>query len=182
MTASASAGRSAGTAVHAYTHVALTRELPGDLETPVSAYLKLGNRPYSFLLESVQGGERWGRYSFIGLPCREIVTVRGTHIERRVDGAVVETHAAPTPFEWLKAYAARYQVAETAGLPRFTGGLVGYFGYDCVRYVEPRINRPHPDPIGAPDVLLMRADELLIFDSLRATLTLVVHARVDECT
>lgn len=178
MTSLLTAGTEPGSA--AYTHVALTRELPGDLETPVSAYLKLGNRPYSFLLESVQGGERWGRYSFIGLPCRETVTVRGTRIERRVDGAVVETHEAPTPFEWLKAYAARYRVAETQGLPRFTGGLVGYFGYDCVRYVEPRINREHPDPIGAPDVLLMRADELVIFDSLRATLTLLVHARVDD--
>jgi len=163
-----------------HTHIALTRELPGDLETPVSAYLKLGNRPYSFLLESVQGGERWGRYSFIGLPCREIVRVRGTHMERLIDGAVVEALDAASPFEWLKAYGARCSVAETANLPRFTGGLVGYFGYDCVRYVEPRINRPHPDPIGAPDILLMRADELAIFDSLRATLTLVVHARIDD--
>ncbi len=164
----------------AYTHVALTRELPGDLDTPVGAYLKLGNRPYSFLLESMQGGERWGRYSFIGLPCREIVRVRGRNIERLVDGAVVETAAAANPLPWIKDYAARFSVREAPGLPRFTGGLVGYFGYDCVRYFEPRINRPHPDPIGTPDVLLMRADELVVFDAVRATLTLIVHAQTDN--
>jgi anthranilate synthase component 1 len=164
----------------AYTHVALTRELPGDLDTPVGAYLKLGNRSYSFLLESMHGGERWGRYSFIGLPCREIVRVRGRRIERLVDGAVVETTEADNPLPWIKDYAARFRVREAAGLPRFTGGLVGYFGYDCVRYFEPRINRPHADPLGTPDVLLMRADELVVFDALRATLTLVVHAQADD--
>lgn len=164
----------------AYTHVALTRELPADLDTPVGTYLKLGNRPYSFLFESMQGGETWGRYSFIGLPCREVLTVRGTTIERRVDGERVEQAESDNPFEWLKAYADRFRVEEAPGLPRFTGGLVGYFGYDCVRYVEPRIHREHPDPIGAPDVLLMRCDELLIFDALRASLTIVVHAAVGD--
>jgi len=162
------------------THVALTRELPGDLDTPVGAYLKLANRPYSFLFESMQGGERWGRYSFVGLPCREVLRVRGTQIERRVDGEIVESLQHEHPIVWLKEYAARCQVAETPGLPRFAGGLVGYFGYDCVRYVEPRINRDKPDPLGTPDILLMRADELVVFDSLRATLTLVVHAVIDD--
>ena len=159
-----------------YTHVALTRELPADLDTPVGAFLKLGNRPYSYLLESVQGGERFGRYSFIGLPCRELIRVRGERIERIVDGEVVECASEAAPFEWIKAYAARTRVQEPAGLPRFTGGLVGYFGYDCVRYLEPRIRRQHADPLGTPDVLLMRADELAVFDNLRGTLTLVVHA------
>jgi len=162
------------------THTALTRELPGDLDTPVGAYLKLGNRPYSFLFESMEGGERWGRYSFIGLPCREVLRVRGTHVERRVDGEVVESLDHEQPLDWLKAYAARYRVPDTAGLPRFAGGLVGYFSYDCVRYVEPRINLEKPDPLGTPDILLMRANELVVFDSLRGTLTLVVHARADD--
>jgi anthranilate synthase component 1 len=163
-----------------YTHIALTRELPGDLDTAVSAYLKLGNRPYSFLLESMQGGERWGRYSFVGLPSRELVRVRGRSIERLLDGAVVETASADNPLPWIKDYAQRCQVREVPGLPRFSGGLVGYFGYDCVRYFEPRIKRPHPDPIGTPDILLMRADELAVFDAVRATLTLVVHARAGD--
>jgi anthranilate synthase component 1 len=158
------------------THIALTRELSADLDTPVGAYLKLGNRPYSFLLESMQGGERWGRYSFIGLPSRELLTVRGNEVELRRDSRVVERAAVPDPIAWLRAYAARTRVAPVAGLPRFSGGLVGYFGYDCVRYFEPRLKLGRPDPLGTPDILLMRADELAIFDNQRATLTLVVHA------
>jgi anthranilate synthase component 1 len=168
----------------AYTHVTLTRELAGDLDTPVSAYLKLARgrdrKPFTFLFESMQGGERWGRYSFIGLPSRELIRVRGRHIERLIDGGVVESAEADSPFPWIKAYSERFHVKEAPGLPRFAGGLVGYFGYDCVRYIEPRINRGHPDPIGAPDILLMRADELAVFDNLRCTLTLVVHALADN--
>ncbi|MBL6750423.1 MAG: anthranilate synthase component I [Nevskia sp.] len=158
------------------THIALTRELSADLDTPVGAYLKLGNRPYSFLLESMQGGERWGRYSFIGLPCREVLSVRGAEVELRRDGRVVEQASVADPVAWVRAYAARTRVAPVAGLPRFSGGLVGYFGYDCVRYFEPRLKLARPDPLGTPDILLMRADELAIFDNQRATLTLVVHA------
>ncbi len=165
---------------HAYTHVALTRELAGDLDTAVGTYLKLANRPYSFLLESVQGGERWARYSFIGLPCREILSVRGRAVSLRRDGAVLEQDTVADPIAWLRAYAARTRVRPEAGLPRFSGGLVGYFGYDCVRYFEPKLAADKADPLGTPDILLMRADELAIFDNLRATLTLVVHARIDD--
>ena len=163
-----------------YTHVALTRELPGDLDTPVGAYLKLANRPYSFLLESVQGGERWSRYSFIGLPCRELLTVRGREVRLLRDGKVAEQATAADPIAWLRAYAARTRVRPEPGLPRFSGGLVGYFGYDCVRYFEPKLASDKADPLGVPDILLMRAEELAIFDTLRATLTLVVHARIDD--
>ena len=163
-----------------YTHVALTRELPGDLDTPVGAYLKLANRPYSFLLESMQGGERWGRYSFIGLPCRELLTVRGREVRLLRDGVTAEQATAADPIAWLRTYAAQTRVRPEAGLPRFSGGLVGYFGYDCVRYFEPKLASDKADPLGVPDILLMRADELAIFDTLRATLTLVVHARIDD--
>ncbi len=163
-----------------YTHVALTRELPGDLDTPVGAYLKLANRPYSFLLESVQGGERWSRYSFIGLPCRELLKVRGREVRQLRDGVAAEQATSADPIAWLRGYAARTRVRPEPGLPRFSGGLVGYFGYDCVRYFEPRLARDKADPLGTPDILLMRADELAIFDTLRATLTLVVHARIDD--
>lgn len=162
------------------THIALTRELPADLDTPVGTYLKLANRPYSFLFESMHGGERWGRFSIIGLPCREVVQAAGTQIIRRVDSQIVETFEARNPIEWLKTYAARYRVTPAPGLPRFSGGLVGYFGYDCVRYIEPRINRIKPDSLGTPDILLMRADELVIFDNLRGTLILVVHAKCGD--
>ncbi|MGH8462393.1 MAG: anthranilate synthase component I [Stenotrophobium sp.] len=160
-----------------YNRVAVIRELPGDLDTPVGAYLKLGNRPYSFLLESVQGGEQWGRYSFIGLPCREVLRVHGQRITLNRDGAVVEQLESADPIAWVRAYAARLRVRPEPALPRFAGGLVGYFGYDCVRYFEPKLaHMQKPDALGTPDILLMVADELAVFDTLRATLTLVVHA------
>ncbi|HEU0198584.1 MAG TPA: anthranilate synthase component I [Nevskiaceae bacterium] len=161
----------------AQSYTALTRELPADLDTPVGAYLKLGNRPYSFLFESMHGGERWGRYSFIGLPAREILRVRGHRIERQVDGRVVEAIEHRQPFAWLKDYAAQTRAEPVAGGPRFTGGLVGYFAYDCIRYIEPRAWHAKADPLGTPDMLLLRADELVVFDNLRGTMTIVVHAR-----
>ncbi|MDD3765528.1 MAG: anthranilate synthase component I [Nevskiales bacterium] len=165
----------------AYNRIALTRELPGDLDTPVGAYLKLAHRPYSFLLESMQGGERWGRYSFIGLPSREVLRVVGDHITLSRDGREVERARSADPIAWIRDYAARYRVRPEPGLPRFSGGLVGYFGYDCVRYFEPRLaGAGKPDPLGTPDILLMLADELVVFDNLRATLTLVVHADPDD--
>ena len=159
--------------------VALTRELPGDLDTPVGAYLKLGNQPYSFLLELVQGGEQWGRYSFIGLPSREIIRVRGDLLEHLRDGVLVESLQTDAPFEWIKQFAARFEVTAAPGLPRFDGGLVGYVGYDAVRWFEPRVKADKPDPLGTPDLLFMVCDELAVFDNLRATLTLVVHADPD---
>jgi len=159
-----------------YTHVALTRELPGDLDTPVGTYLKLGNRPYTYLLESMHGGERWGRYSFIGLPAREIVRIKGHRVTVSVDGRITETVDAADPIAWLRAHAATIRVAPNDTLPRFSGGFVGYFGYECVRLFEPRLGPAKPDALGTPDVLLMRSDELVVFDALRATLTIVVHA------
>jgi anthranilate synthase component 1 len=164
-----------------YTHVALTRELSADLDTPVGAYLKLAAAPYSFLLESMVGGERWGRYSFIGLPSREVLRVSGEAITLTRDGRVVEKASATNPMEWIRAYAARRQVKPDAALPRFSGGLVGYFGYDCVRYFEPRLAATQPpDTIGTPDILLMLADELVAFDNQRAILTIITHALADD--
>jgi anthranilate synthase component 1 len=163
-----------------YNRIALTRELPGDLDTPVGAYLKLANTPYSYLLESMQGGERWGRYSFIGLPCRERVEVRGAEIRVIRDGETVESARGDNPLGWIREYAARRRVRPESTLPRFAGGLVGYFGYDCVRYFEPKLAKLRPDPLGTPDILLMLSDELVVFDNLRATLTLVTHADPDS--
>lgn len=161
--------------------LALTRELPGDLDTPVGAYLKLGNRPYSYLLESMQGGERWGRYSFIGLPCEEVIRVHGQQVQVERGGVVVDTQRVDDPIAWLRAVTQQDEVLPTVGLPRFAGGWVGYFGYDCVRYFEPRLAGVNkPDPLGIPDILLMRSDALVVFDSLKATLTLVVHADADD--
>ncbi len=163
-------------AVH--NRIVLTRELPGDLDTPVGAYLKLANRPHTYLLESVQGGERFGRYSFIGLPSREVLRVHGRNAEVRRNGKVVERAVLHDPLPWLREYAARVHAKPVPGLPRLVGGLVGYFGYDCVRYFEPKLDALRPDALNTPDILLMRSEELVVFDNLRATLTLCVLAEV----
>ncbi len=156
--------------------IPLTRELPGDLDTPVGLYLKLGNAPYSYLLESMQGGEQWGRYSFVGLPAQEVIRVYGERLIHSRNGVTVEETTLANPLPWLRAFVAARHAAPAPGLPRFAGGLVGYMGYDSVRYFEPRLNASTPpDVLGTPDVLLMVSDELLVFDNLKSTLTLVVH-------
>ena len=113
-------------------------EVLADLDTPLSVYLKIAEGPYSYLLESSQGGEKWGRYSIIGLPAKTVITVRGNTVTITENGDEVESHETPDPLSFIEAYQARFQVEEVPGLPRFYGGLVGYFGYDTVRYVEKR--------------------------------------------
>ena len=119
--------------------IPLMREVLADLDTPLSTYLKLADGPYSYLFESVQGGEKWGRYSIIGLPCRTVVKVMGKQVELETNGEVVESLTVDDPLAWIEDFQARYKVAEVDGLPRFNGGLVGYFGYDAVRYIEPKL-------------------------------------------
>ncbi|WP_018871807.1 anthranilate synthase component I [Thioalkalivibrio sp. ALJ16] len=160
-----------------YNRIPLVREVLADLETPLSIFLKLANRPYSYLFESVQGGERWGRYSFIGLPARTRVRVHGHDITVETGGAVVEQTTETDPLAWIEAYQARFKVAELPGLPRFTGGLVGYFGFETVRLIEPRLEGPEkPDALGLPDILLMVSEEVVVYDNLSGRLYLVVHA------
>ncbi len=160
-----------------YTHVPVMREVLADLDTPLSTYLKLADGPYSYLFESVHGGEKWGRYSIIGLPASTVLTVRGHRIELREEGELVEELLSEDPLAWIEAFQARFRVAEVAGLPRFSGGLVGYFGYDTVRYMEPRLGEcPNPDTLHTPDVLLMVSDEVVVFDNLSGKLFVVVHA------
>ncbi len=166
-----------------YNRIPLVAELPGDLETPLSVYLKLGAAPYSYLLESVVGGERFGRYSFIGLPARTVLRVRGHLLFVEVDGKQVEEHTLPDPLAFIAEFQARYKAAPVAGLPRFTGGLAGYFGYDTIRYIEKRLtpeNNPEllakDDALHTPDILLMLTEELAVFDNLAGKLYLITHA------
>ncbi|WP_017942851.1 MULTISPECIES: anthranilate synthase component I [unclassified Thioalkalivibrio] len=160
-----------------YNRIPLVREVLADLETPLSIFLKLANRPYSYLFESVQGGERWGRYSFIGLPARTRVRVHGHDITVETDGEVVEQATEADPLAWIEAYQARFKAADLPGLPRFTGGLVGYFGFETVRLIEPRLEGPEkPDALGLPDILLMVSEEVVVYDNLSGRLYLVVHA------
>lgn len=169
-------------AAQGYNHIPVVRELLADLETPLSCYLKLANHPYSYLLESVQGGEKWGRYSFIGLPCRTILRVCGDRITIEQDGCIIEEEHAADPLAFVRAFQQRFRVPTLDNLPRFTGGLVGYFGYDTVRYTEPRLRASQParDPVGTPDILLMLAEEVLVFDNLSGKILLIVHAHTDK--
>ncbi|MCK9469187.1 MAG: anthranilate synthase component I [Porticoccaceae bacterium] len=161
--------------------LAITREILADLETPVSTYLKLARGPYSYLFESVQGGEKWGRYSIIGLPCRTLLRVCGNDITLETDGEVVERHHSEDPLAFIEAFQGRFSVVEQPNLPRFCGGLVGYFGYDTVRYVEPRLRHSTPpDELGVPDILLMVSDEVVVFDNLAGKIILVVHTEASD--
>jgi len=160
-----------------YNRVPVVIETFADLDTPLSIYLKLANRPYSYLLESVVGGERFGRYSFIGLPAQRRIEVRGDSCTEFRGREVVSRAQTADPLAYINDYLARFRVAQDAGLPRFCGGLVGYFGYDTVRYIERRLASVRkPDPIGAPDILLVVSEEIAIVDNLSGKLTLVVYA------
>ncbi len=164
-------------AAEGYNRIPVRREVLADLDTPLSTYLKLARGPYSYLLESVQGGEKWGRYSIIGLPCRTVLRVRGHEAVIERDGAPIEQTRTDDPLAWIEHYQRTCRVPALSGLPRFTGGLVGYFGYDTVRYVEPRLGEcPNPDPLGTPDILLLVSEEVVVFDNLLGKLELIVHA------
>jgi anthranilate synthase component 1 len=164
-------------AADGYNRIPLIAEAFADLETPLSLYLKLaGGHKHSFLLESVVGGERFGRYSFIGLPARTLLRVRGWQTEVVSDGAVTETHEG-NPLEFIAAYQARFKVALRPGLPRFCGGLAGYFGYDTVRYIEPKLAKAHKDGgLDTPDIALLHCEELAVIDNLSGRLYLIVYA------
>src|SRR3990167_4646051 len=146
-------------ALQGYNRIPLVTETFADLDTPLSLYLKLANQPYSYLLESVQGGERFGRYSFIGLPAETRITVRGKQVTLTHKNTET-THKVDNPLDFIREYQTRFKVAALPDLPRFCGGLAGYFGYDTIRYIEPRLaktNKPDtsekPDTIATPDIL-----------------------------
>ena len=159
-----------------YNRIPVTREVLADLDTPLSAYLKLADAPYSYLFESVHGGEQWGRYSIIGLPCRTVISVRGSQIRIERDGRLDEELTVADPLDWIREFAACYRVPDIEGLPRFTGGLVGYFGYETIHYIEPQLRSEKPDPIAAPDILLMVSEDVLVFDNLKGRLLIITHA------
>ena len=169
-----------------YNRIPLTAQAFADLETPLSLYLKLAcapgaaePAPYTFLLESVVGGERFGRYSFIGLPARTLVRSSGFGAQARsevvTDGVVVET-STDNPLDFIAAYQQRFKVALQPGMPRFCGGLAGYFGYDAVRYIEKKLQHScPPDELGTPDILLLQCEELAVIDNLSGKLHLMVY-------
>ncbi|MFI4928492.1 MAG: anthranilate synthase component I, partial [Burkholderiales bacterium] len=170
-------------ALQGHNRIPLIAEAFADLETPLSLYLKLahakGGGKLSFLLESVVGGERFGRYSFIGLPARTFLRASGFGADARTevvtDGQVVET-ARGNPLDFVADYQKRFKVALRPGLPRFCGGLAGYFGYDTVRYIEKKLEHGcPPDTLGTPDILLLQCEELAVIDNLSGKLYLIVY-------
>lgn len=157
-----------------YSRVPLSAEIIADFDNPLSIFLKVANKPFTFLFESVEGGEKWGRFSIIGLPCKTVIRVYGHKITITEAGKLVDQFEVDDPLDWIDSYQAQFKIPDIPELPRVTGGLVGYFGYDTIRYVEPKLGKnPHPDPLENPDILLMVADELVVFDNLSGKLTML---------
>ncbi len=164
-----------------FNRIPIGREILADLDTPLSAYLKLADGPYSYLFESVHGGEQWGRYSIIGLPCKTVVKVCGNEIYLEQDGKIVESITHENPLDWIEGFKAAFNVPDIEELPRFNGGLVGYFGYETITYIEPRlVAADKPDPLECPDILLMVSEEILVFDNLSGKMLLLTHANPEE--
>ena len=163
-----------------FNRVPVTRRVLADMDTPLSAYLKLAAMPFTYLLESVEGGEKWGRYSIIGLPAKTILSAKNNELTIYTNGDIEEQIQTSDPYEFVRNYLAQFRVPPDEVTSRFAGGLVGYFGYDTVRYVEPKLSKTAPhDDLETPDILLMLSDEFVVFDNLRGEIQFVCY--VDPC-
>ncbi|WP_319241191.1 anthranilate synthase component I [uncultured Propionivibrio sp.] len=164
-------------AAEGYNRIPVTLETFADLDTPLSIYLKLANGPYTYLLESVQGGERFGRYSIIGLASPTRIVVQGHQVLVLTGNRIAEREDDTNPLDFIESYMKRFRAAPSAGLPRYCGGLVGCFGYDTVRYIEKKLTRTtKEDELGTPDIVLLLSEEIAVVDNLSGKLTLVVYA------
>ena len=164
-------------AAEGHTRIPVVREVLSDLDTPLSVYLKLADGPHTYLFESVEGGERFGRYSIIGLPARRVYAFAGNTLYVTEHGELLEAREVADPFAEVERLRAEHSVPRLKGLPGFTGGLVGWFGFECIQYIEPRLAvGAKPDELGTPDILLMLSEEVAVFDNLKGRLYLIVHA------
>jgi anthranilate synthase component 1 len=164
-------------AADGHTRIPVVREVLSDLDTPLSVYLKLADGPHTYLFESVEGGERFGRYSIIGLPAKRVYAFAGNTLYVTQLGELIEAREVADPFAEVERLRAEHSVPRLEGLPGFTGGLVGWFGFECIQYIEPRLAAgAKPDELGTPDILLMLSEEVAVFDNLKGRLYLVVHA------
>ncbi len=165
-----------------YSAIPILCEVLADLDTPLSTYLKLANGPYSYLFESVQGGEKWGRYSIIGLPCRRIIRIYDHTVKIYHDNELIEEFNVNDPLAWIEDYQTTFKHPELEDYPKFTGGLVGYFGYETIRYIEPKLamKSEKDDPLKLPDILLMVSEQVIVFDNLSGKLYIIVYAKTDE--
>ncbi len=164
-----------------YTHIPFQREVLADFDTPLSTYCKLARQPFTYLLESVQGGEKWGRYSIIGLPNSTRLEVHEKTIRILKSNTVVEEWQSEDPLADIKAFHEKFRMPSFEEMPKFTGGLVGYFGYDTVRYIEPTLAAGRkPKEYEIPDICLMVSDEVVVFDNLSGRLFIVIHVDVTQ--
>jgi anthranilate synthase component 1 len=165
-----------------YNHVPVVRQMFADLDTPLSCYVKVASGPYSYLLESAaQGGEKWARYSVVGLPSTYVVKIFGHEVHIEENGTETECFPTPDPLAFVEELQQRFAYPELPNLPAYTGGLVGYFGYDTIRYVEKKIGKSAPpDTIGTPDILLMVSNEIIVFDNVLSRIHLIAHANPNE--
>jgi anthranilate synthase component I len=146
-------------------------------ETPLSIYQKLANLPFSYLLESVEGGERFGRYSIIGLPSKKRIVIRDDVIEVIDQNKVIEKETTQNPLNFIQNYLSQFKVPHDLELPRFAGGLAGYFGYETIQYIEARLrHKKTKDTLGVPDILLMLSDELIVVDNVAKKIFIVSYA------
>ncbi len=161
--------------------IPISVEILADMETPLSVFKKLGNKPFSYLFESVEGGEKWARYSLIGLPSSTVIKVYKNTIQIYEDGQIVEEVTSQDPLKFIEEYQEDINVKLNDELPAFTGGLVGYLGYDCIRYIEPKLSSSNlPDPLGTPDALFMLSEEVAVFDNLNNKLHLIVLSKSES--
>jgi len=166
-----------------YKTAPVMRTILSDYDTPLSVYHKVAGCSQTYLFESVQGGDKWGRYSIIGLPCAKKLVVKGKQISVFDKNELIEQQVSDDPLAWIEAFQQRFKVAEDSStLPVFSGGLVGYFGYDTVRYIEPRLQKsaPQQDDVGVADIQLMISEELVVFDNLSGQLHVIVHADLSK--
>jgi len=166
-----------------FNHIPFSREIVVDTDTALSLYLKLANSPYSYFLESVQGGEKWGRYSFIGLTAETVIKVYDYEVRVEKNGDLVEKYEVEDPLEWIENYQNQFNVPKLDNLPDFNGGLVGYFGYEIIRYIEPKLaNIDKKDELNVADILLMVSNDLLVVDNLSSKVHIITHINPNEST
>jgi len=159
-----------------YNHIPVFREVVLDTDTALGLYLKLANNTYSYLFESVQGGEKWGRYSIIGLHAQTVIKVFDHEIRIEKQADIVERLTVEDPLAWIEQYQQQFKVPEISELPEFNGGLVGYFGYEIVRYIEPKLKNINlKDELNIADILLMLSNDLVVFDNLANKAFLLTH-------
>ena len=163
------------------TKIPVAREILADMETPLSVFRKLSNGPYSYLFESVEGGENWARYSLIGLEASKVIFIKKNLIEIQLNGEIIESFQCEDPLSYIDELQKSFELKQNENLPIFNGGLVGYFGYDCVRFIEHKLaNSEPPDQIGTPDALFMISDEVAVFDNHKNKLHLIVLVESEE--